>query len=115
MTPAALTPADETARRRSIGFLNCGHFLDHYVILIFPTVVLGLEAVYGRSYGDLESAVAEAIVETVNPIRERYQRLMADPAELDRTLALGAEQARAIAEPKIAQVKERVGFLMPVG
>lgn len=44
---------DETARRRSIRFLNWGHFLDHYVILIFPTVVIGLEAVYGRSYGDL--------------------------------------------------------------
>src|SRR5581483_3157416 len=29
------------------------HFLDHYVILIFPTVVIGLETVYGRSYGDL--------------------------------------------------------------
>lgn len=44
---------DEAARRRSIGFLNWAHFLDHYVILIFPTVVIGLEAVYGRSYGDL--------------------------------------------------------------
>jgi MFS family permease len=44
---------DERARRRSIGFLNWAHFLDHYVILIFPTVVIGLEAVYGRSYGDL--------------------------------------------------------------
>src|SRR3989440_1234762 len=43
----------ETARRRSIGFLNWAHFLDHYVILIFPTVVIGLEAVYGRSYGEL--------------------------------------------------------------
>src|SRR6185503_9137394 len=43
----------EIARRRSIGFLNWAHFLDHYVILIFPTVVIGLEAVYGRSYGDL--------------------------------------------------------------
>jgi len=43
----------ESARRRSIGFLNFAHFLDHYVILIFPTVVIGLEAVYGRSYGDL--------------------------------------------------------------
>ena len=29
------------------------HFLDHYVIRIFPTVVIGLEAVYGRSYGEL--------------------------------------------------------------
>jgi MFS family permease len=43
----------ERARRRSIGFLNWAHFLDHYVILIFPTVVIGLEAVYGRSYGEL--------------------------------------------------------------
>jgi tryptophanyl-tRNA synthetase len=67
----------------------------------------------GRNYGDLKRAVAEAIVETVRPIRERYQQIMADPVELDRTLALGAESARAIAEPKIAQVKQRVGFLMP--
>ena len=61
----------------------------------------------------VKRTVAEIIVETVRPIRERYQQIMADPAELDRTLALGAELARAIAEPKIAQVKQRVGFLMP--
>jgi len=48
-----MTFQNDTARRRSIGFLNWAHFLDHYVILIFPTVVIGLEAVYGRSYGDL--------------------------------------------------------------
>lgn len=55
MTPAASDTAvfAEAARRRSIRFLNWAHFLDHYVILIFPTVVIGLEAVYGRSYGDL--------------------------------------------------------------
>ncbi len=45
--------SDETRRRRSLRFLNFGHFLDHYVILVFPTVVIGLEAVYGRSYGEL--------------------------------------------------------------
>jgi MFS family permease len=43
----------EQDRRRAVAFLNWGHLLDHYVILIFPTVVIGLEAVYGRSYGDL--------------------------------------------------------------
>src|ERR1041384_2255457 len=48
-----MTVQNEAARRRSIGFLNWAHFLDHYVILIFPTVVIGLEAVYGRSYGEL--------------------------------------------------------------
>jgi MFS family permease len=51
--PSQTHAVDERARRRSIGFLNWAHFLDHYVILIFPTVVIGLEAVYGRSYGDL--------------------------------------------------------------
>jgi len=53
MTVQAAPMMDENARRRAIGFLNLAHFLDHYVILIFPTVVIGLEAVYGRSYGDL--------------------------------------------------------------
>jgi MFS family permease len=52
MSPAASDEAEIT-RRRSLRFLNWGHFLDHYVILIFPTVVIGLEAVYQRSYGDL--------------------------------------------------------------
>ena len=38
--PAAL--ADESARRRSIAFLNWAHALDHFVLLIYPTVVIGL-------------------------------------------------------------------------
>src|ERR1041384_1423811 len=49
----AMTVLNETARRRSIGFLNWAHFLDHYVILIFPTVVIGVEAADGRSCGNL--------------------------------------------------------------
>jgi MFS family permease len=38
---------------RSIAFLNWAHAIDHYVMLIFPTVVIGLEAVYGRPYSEL--------------------------------------------------------------
>lgn len=53
MDDARAAATAESARRRSIGFLNWAHFLDHYVILIFPTVVIGLEAVYGRPYGEL--------------------------------------------------------------
>jgi len=47
-----MTPqARET--RLSIGFINWAHALDHYVMLIFPTVVIGLELIYGRSYAEL--------------------------------------------------------------
>src|SRR5690348_5067663 len=44
---------DSSLRRLTIGFLNWGHGLDHFVMLIFPTVVIELEASYGRSYSDL--------------------------------------------------------------
>jgi tryptophanyl-tRNA synthetase len=64
-----------------------------------------------RGYGDLKKRVAEVVVETIRPVRERYEALIADPAELDRLLAVGAERARAVAEPKIEMVKRRVGFL----
>jgi MFS family permease len=37
----------------SIAFINWAHALDHYVMLIFPTVVISLEVVYGRSYAEL--------------------------------------------------------------
>ena len=44
---------DEAQKRRLIGFLNWAHGLDHFVLLIYPTVVLGLGSVYGRPYSDL--------------------------------------------------------------
>ena len=47
------TAADEHAKRRTIAFLNWAHGLDHFVLLIYPTVVLGLGAVYGRPYSEL--------------------------------------------------------------
>ncbi|HXY89904.1 MAG TPA: MFS transporter, partial [Xanthobacteraceae bacterium] len=39
--------------RRKLAFVNVAHFIDHYVLLIFPTVVLGLESELNRSYGEL--------------------------------------------------------------
>jgi MFS family permease len=45
--------AKQRATKRSIAFINWAHAIDHYVMLIFPTVVIGLETVYGRSYAEL--------------------------------------------------------------
>ena len=49
----ALDLSDDQRRRLSIGFNNFAHAVDHYVMLIFPTVVIGLQVVYGRPYGEL--------------------------------------------------------------
>lgn len=53
MTDLAPHQALSRDTRISIGFLNFAHAADHYVLLIYPTVVLGLEAVYAKTYGEL--------------------------------------------------------------
>ena len=45
--------AYDAPTRRSIAFLNVAHGLDHFVLLIYPTVVIGLEVVYQRPYSEL--------------------------------------------------------------
>jgi tryptophanyl-tRNA synthetase len=67
----------------------------------------------GKGYGGLKADVTEAVIEGLRPIRERFERLIADPAELDRILSIGAAQARAVADPKVRVVMERVGFVLP--
>jgi MFS family permease len=54
--------ANEAARRRSIAFLNWAHAIDHFVLLIYPTVVIGLVAIYGRSYSDLIALSSAAFI-----------------------------------------------------
>jgi tryptophanyl-tRNA synthetase len=68
-----------------------------------------------RGYGDLKTRVAEVVVEGLRPIQARYDDLLADPAEIDRILGAGADRARAIAETKVAEIKDRMGLLPPDG
>ncbi|PID86364.1 MAG: tryptophan--tRNA ligase [Chloroflexi bacterium] len=68
---------------------------------------------HARGYGDLKVGVAEVVIEMLAPIQEKYYNLMADPAELDRLLAIGAAQADAVAQPKVDQMKEILGLVMP--
>jgi tryptophanyl-tRNA synthetase len=64
----------------------------------------------GAGYGDFKQAVAEAVVELLAPVRERYAELRPDEAALEAVLAAGAEKARAIAAPTVADVRDRMGF-----
>jgi tryptophanyl-tRNA synthetase len=67
----------------------------------------------GKGYGVLKSELSEVVIETLRPIRKRYYDLVSDPAQLEQLLTLGAERARSIAVPKLVEVKEKVGFIVP--
>src|SRR4051812_32318935 len=64
-------------------------------------------------YGDFKVAVGEAVVDYLAPVRERYEALRADEAELERILAAGAERARAMAAETVADVRDRMGVGAP--
>jgi tryptophanyl-tRNA synthetase len=64
----------------------------------------------GAGYGDFKKAVAEGVVELLAPVRDRYAELRPDEVALEAILAAGAEKARAIASPTVAEVRERMGF-----
>jgi MFS family permease len=62
MNPTTIPADDIATRRRSIAFLNWAHALDHFVLLIYPTVVIGLEVVYNRPYAELIALSTAAFV-----------------------------------------------------
>jgi tryptophanyl-tRNA synthetase len=66
-----------------------------------------------RGYGDLKVAVAEAVVEMLAPVRERYVALRADESALEAVLADGAQRARTIAAETLVDVRERMGVGPP--
>jgi tryptophanyl-tRNA synthetase len=65
---------------------------------------------HGAGYGDFKQAVAEAVVECLAPVRERYAELRPDEAALERVFAAGVEKARALAAPVLADVRARMGY-----
>jgi tryptophanyl-tRNA synthetase len=70
-----------------------------------------VEARYdGQGYGRFKQDVAEAVIALLEPVRLRYEELRADPAELERMLAFGADKARASSAPTLADIYERMGF-----
>jgi len=63
----------------------------------------------GAGYGDFKRAVGEALVEWLSPVRERYDDLRADDERLEDVLAAGAEKARELARPTVADVRQAMG------
>jgi tryptophanyl-tRNA synthetase len=69
----------------------------------------------GQGYGDFKQAVAEAVVDYLAPVRERYLELRPDEEALEAMLQEGADRARAIASGTLAEVRAAMGVGPPVG
>ena len=63
-----------------------------------------------RASASFKPALADALVALLAPLRTRLEQFRADPAELDRILAAGAERASELAAPTLAAAYRAVGL-----
>ncbi|MBT8099790.1 MAG: tryptophan--tRNA ligase, partial [Gammaproteobacteria bacterium] len=64
----------------------------------------------GIAWGEMKQQLFEYINEKIKPAREEYERLLADPAAVEAELVKGAERAREIAVPYLAEIRHAVGI-----
>ncbi len=63
----------------------------------------------GKGYGEFKADVAEAVINTIKPIQERYYNLL-ESEKLDQYLDLGAEKANAVASKMMKKVEKAIGL-----
>ncbi|MGH9106204.1 MAG: tryptophan--tRNA ligase [Acidimicrobiales bacterium] len=64
-----------------------------------------------ESYGQLKSAVADAVISALEPLQERYRELAADPGSVQAVLAAGARKASEVASVTLERARASVGLL----
>jgi tryptophanyl-tRNA synthetase len=108
---SAVTDADGEIRFDSEAKAGVSNLLGIYSAVSGKSIEALVSELSGKGYGDLKSAVSDAVLAVIEPIRDRANELLADEAELDRLLGLGAERANALAELTLADVYEKIGFI----
>ncbi|HHW15235.1 MAG TPA: tryptophan--tRNA ligase [Firmicutes bacterium] len=77
------------------------------------SVVRPLKEAYGEGtlrYADLKQTLADELIKTLTPIRERRAELLAHPEKLREIAAAGAAKARPLARAVLAEVREKMGI-----
>lgn len=65
----------------------------------------------GKGYGVFKPAVGEAVIESLRPVREEAERILADKAYLQQVYTQGAQKASFVARKTLRKVYKRVGLV----
>ncbi len=108
---SAVTDSGREVRRDTVEKPGISNLLD-ILSSVTGTPVADLEEEHrDAGYGAFKQAVADAVVDYLEPIRSRLPELMGDRAGLEQTLREGAERARETARPVLARARRAMGFL----
>jgi tryptophanyl-tRNA synthetase len=108
---SAVTDSETEVRHDREAKPGVSNLVEIYAAVTGATIA-DVEREFGSGgYGAFKGAVAEAVVEYLRPVRERYDALAADPGEVDRLLAIGADTASGMAEQVLARAYRAAGLL----
>jgi len=91
---------------------NDSTLFDIYKAFATEPEVADMEKRYagGIAWGEMKQVLFEYINEQIKPARDEYQRLIDDPAVVEAELGKGAERAREISVPYLAQIRDAIGI-----
>lgn len=87
------------------------NLVNIYAALSGHTVDQVIRDFAGAQFGTFKPALADLAVASLSPITTEMNRLMADPTEIDRILADGADRADDLARPILEQVYDITGMI----
>ncbi len=87
------------------------NLLTIYSALTGKTIAQSEEDFTGKGYGDFKGAVAEVVVDYLNPVREKANELLKDETHLKKLLSIGAEKAEAVASKTLSDTYKALGMI----
>lgn len=87
------------------------NLLTIYSALTGKTIAQAEADFAGKGYGDFKSAVAEVVIDYLNPVREKANELLKDETHLKKLLMIGAEKAEAVASKTLSDTYEALGMI----
>lgn len=87
------------------------NLLNIYAAVTDTAVEAAEKEFEGRSYADFKLRVGEAVVETLRPVREKYEALRRDDGALAELMRSGAQKAERIAYRTLEKVYKKIGFV----
>ena len=107
----AVTDSEASVRYDPAAKPGVSNLMQIYAVCTGKTFETIEQEFAGHGYGDFKPAVGEAVVETLRPIREETERILADKAYLESIYRAGAERAAYVANKTLRKVYKKVGFV----
>ncbi|MBO4326551.1 MAG: tryptophan--tRNA ligase [Clostridia bacterium] len=108
----AVTDSEAEVRYDEENKPGVSNLINIYAAVTEKTVTDVEKEFAGARYGEFKTAVGQAVVDALTPVREKYEDLMLDKAYLEKVLKEGREKASAIASVTLKDVYEKVGFVV---